>query len=257
MMMRYYVRESKCQYASRRRVLQRQGFTLIELLVVIAIIAVLMGILMPSLRKAKEQARKSACMNNFRQLATAISLYESSNVFDFRTSKKWYFKNGTGDHCDEWQPKFAEDIMESNMLPNREVFFCPSVRNLSYDKNYLSGKTDMQSTEELLRQFADDNPAFWSTHTWIWGRHKTYGLGSPNSGINPVSKDALMCDQSPSAWTKQAPSPRGGPAIIKNGIMQTIEHYNVLMKDMSVNNPTNHNKEFNQWLWGADEWPGL
>jgi prepilin-type N-terminal cleavage/methylation domain-containing protein len=51
------------------------GFTLIELLVVIAIIAVLAAILFPVFAKAREKARQTTCLNNQRQLATAIQLY--------------------------------------------------------------------------------------------------------------------------------------------------------------------------------------
>ncbi len=52
-----------------------KGFTLIELLVVIAIIAVLMGILMPALRKVKEMAREQACKSNLRSVGLAVQMY--------------------------------------------------------------------------------------------------------------------------------------------------------------------------------------
>ncbi len=51
------------------------GFTLIELLVVISIIAVLMGILMPALGRAREQARKIKCQANMRQMGLALQVY--------------------------------------------------------------------------------------------------------------------------------------------------------------------------------------
>ena len=53
----------------------RKGFTLIELLVVIAIIALLVALLMPSLKQARENAHRVACVNNLRQIGTAMMNY--------------------------------------------------------------------------------------------------------------------------------------------------------------------------------------
>jgi prepilin-type N-terminal cleavage/methylation domain-containing protein len=65
--------------------MKRKGFTLIELLVVIAIIAILAAILFPVFSRAREQARKAACLSNLKNIATAwmmyIHLWERSSIF--------------------------------------------------------------------------------------------------------------------------------------------------------------------------------
>jgi len=67
---------------------QKSGFTLIELLVVIAIIAILAAILFPVFSRAREQARKTACLSNLKQIGEALMMYlqDWDETFPYATS---------------------------------------------------------------------------------------------------------------------------------------------------------------------------
>lgn len=70
--------------------LGNRGFTLIELLVVIAIIALLIGILLPSLASARDTARTTVCASNLRQMVIGAATYSNNN--------KGYFSSGSWDN---------------------------------------------------------------------------------------------------------------------------------------------------------------
>jgi len=106
-----------------------RGFTLIELLVVIAIIAVLMAILMPALNRAREQGKRSACLNNLKQLALAWNVYADDNdnrIVNGNTSTGSHNKDGT---CWVYWPGWgATEERQIEELKRGLLFsYCPNI----------------------------------------------------------------------------------------------------------------------------------
>ena len=70
-----------------RNVHKSRCFTLIELLVVVAIIALLMGILLPTLTRVRQAAIKAACSSNLRQIGLAIQMYRNDHADRFPAAR--------------------------------------------------------------------------------------------------------------------------------------------------------------------------
>src|SRR5436190_23143291 len=76
---------------------KQSGFTLIELLVVIAIIAILAAILFPVFAQARDKARSTTCLSNFKQLGTAVTMYTQD--YEGAYPLAWYNTPAYGFDC--------------------------------------------------------------------------------------------------------------------------------------------------------------
>jgi prepilin-type N-terminal cleavage/methylation domain-containing protein/prepilin-type processing-associated H-X9-DG protein len=136
---------------------KRKGFTLIELLVVIAIVALLMSILLPSLQKAKELARRVICGNNFRQIGQLEHLYaaEFDNNLIPRYVPTTEWQDGYGDNYRKpasrvlpySMHKLLYDFLRDSYKIPGSVWACPSMMARREGKTYfVNQETTVQNT---------------------------------------------------------------------------------------------------------------
>jgi len=132
----------------------RRGFTLIELLVVISIIALLVGILLPSLSKARAQARRSACAANLNQIGMGIRSYLNDSLD--RMPYASFVPSLSPAPLTTAQPIYIADVLASHVGESKDVFQCPGdISGLKQRPAPFTGMSWFQS-EKSSYQYRDE-----------------------------------------------------------------------------------------------------
>jgi prepilin-type N-terminal cleavage/methylation domain-containing protein len=149
--------------ASRRnRGVRAGGFTLVELLVVIGIIALLIGMLLPALRRARQQANLVACASNLRQIGIYFQMYANNNrgvIYPVGPLVNGVYTT-LGTEVPPWYrwPMFVFDHLPAGPLPPNDTV-----------NDYPLGNETAKYTPPIMLCPSDQTPAF--SHSYILNQH--------------------------------------------------------------------------------------
>ena len=173
-------------------------FTLIELLVVIAIIGILLSLLLPSLAKARESAKRAVCKSNLSQISKATHMYAGSN--NSKIPKNYHEYAGSNWRMTITEPynpdghKYTKTglLLQQGYLGHLEVAYCPSI-DWQPDQNsisaglYLDYQTNIPKWEAAV---LDPNSSGFVNVNYEWRK----GVNAPEDLINYSSGEAFVSD---------------------------------------------------------------
>lgn len=151
----------------------RSGFTLIELLVVIAIIAILAAILFPVFARARENARRSSCVSNMKQLGLGVSMYAQDNDGRYPMAS-----NADVPSSGRRWPDYIFPYVK-----NAQIFICPS-----------AAPTDVTGRGQLWAATTGPTGQYfgYGYNYQYLGNSRLGGVSNPNTSFPFTATDSLV-----------------------------------------------------------------
>ena len=193
--------------------IKKKGFTLIELLVVIAIIALLLAILLPSLRMVKEQARRMICATHLKSIGNGIVLYSEANDnkaipnYDIRYDSETYGFDSSwnpwnsyivGEDEDPASPDPPKPVQLGKLYSEQiidvpDVYYCPTAQANKLRDEYIMKYYTQPGLAKLMPPGnhnwgipSGDNRCRANYMYYIWGENTYLDLS-----IKPIVVDRL------------------------------------------------------------------